>query len=254
MGLVTPFDAAWAIIKAPIDVYANNRGRVRTIEDDEMLFSGGDVRDDPRYFSTDLETALQYALFGSAARYMNPNNGQLMDSRGIEAPPMRRTIPSISVIDPSEYGEDEPGMLREDPFSPGFGVMLEDYDDVGSSRLSHDRVIELLQDFINEGQARTDPEVTSGAAFTPDQREKHAREALQRLVAYRNNESLERFNRNPPRHQASDDVYRTSEYDDFMESFDEDASPIEMHGEWDDLEEWQRQAANDVGITEDDWW
>lgn len=251
---MTAFESAWLVLKAPIDVYANNKGRVRTIEDDEMLFSGGDVRDDPRYFSTDLEAALNYALYGSAARYMDPANRRLMDSRGIEAPPMRRTIPSISVIDPREYGEDEPGMLAEDPFSPGFGVMLEGYDDVGSSRLSHDRVIELLQDFINEGQARRNPEVTSGGAFTPDQRERHAREALQRLIAYRNNESLERFNPTPPRHQATDDVYRTSEYDDFMESLSYEDSPIEMHGEWEDLEEWQRQAATEAGITEDDWW
>lgn len=251
---MTAFDAGWAVLKAPIDVYARNEGLVERIEDDEMLFSGGDARDDPRYFSHDLDAALQYALFGSAARYMNPN-GQLMDSRGIETPPMRRTIPSISIIDPSKYGEDEPGMLQQDPFSPGFGVMVEPLDDVESERLSHDRVIELLQEFINEGKARLDPGVTTGAAFTPDQREKHAREALQRLIAYRNNESLERFNRNPPQHQATDDVYRTSEYDDFVESFDEyDDSPIEMHGEWDDLKEWQRQAANDVGFTEENWW
>lgn len=251
---MTAFDAAWAIIKAPIDVYAGDKGHVRTIEDDEMLFSGGDARDEPRYFSSDLDAALAYALFGSAARYMN-HNRQLMDSRGIESPPMRRTIPSISVIDPSEYGEDEPGMLHEDPFSPGFGVMLSPVDDVWSERLSHDRVIELLQEFINEGKARRDPGVTTGAAFTSDQREKHAREALQRLIAYRNNESLERFNDNPPQHQATDDVYRTSEYDDFVQSFNEyDESPIEMHGEWDDLEDWQRQAAIDIGFTEDDWW
>ena len=244
---MTAFDTAWDLMKAPIDVYSD-RGRVREIGDDEMLFSGGDFRDDPRYFSDDADIALHYALYGSAVPYADIRGRR--DTQGKSIPPMRRTIPSISTIDPRDF-QDEVGMMQEDPFSPGIGVM--DEEGYMSDRLSHDRVIELLQEYIDEGRYRGAMGGTTGELFSPEQRGKHAKDALSRLIAYRNNESLERFNPSPPSHEMGEGVFRTAEYDDFIETLGYDDSMVDMLGEWNDLEDWQREAAIEAGYSEDDW-
>ena len=247
---MTAFDTAWVIMKAPIDVYAVNQGRVREIEDDEMLYAGGDFRDDPRYYSDDLDVALHYALYGSAIPYGGNPAGGNRDTEGLPAPPMRRTIPSISVIDPSDWPEDDRGMMQEDPFSPGIGVM----DDENSGvRLPHDRVMELLQEYITEGRHRGVMGGTTGELYSSEQREKHANEALGRLRAYIDNESLERFNPFPPTYDMDGVVFRTAEYDDFIYTLGYDNSMVEMLGEWNDLEDWQREAAIEAGYSEDDW-
>ena len=244
---MTAFDQAWLVVKAPIDVYSD-RGRVREIGDDEMLFSGGDFREEPRYYSNDPDIALHYALYGSAIPYTDYRGRR--DTGGKAIPPMRRTIPSISIIDPRDFQESEFGIMQEDPYSPGIGVM--DEDNMGE-RLSHDRVVELLREYIDEGRYRGALGGTTGELFTPEQRLRHAKDALSRLMAYRDNESLERFNSSPPSYEMDDDVFRTSEYDDFMETLGHDDSMVEMLGEWDDLEDWQRKAAEEVGYSEDDW-
>lgn len=241
---------AWDLMKSPIDVYSD-RGRVREIEDDEMLFSGGDVRDDPRYYSDDLDIALHYALYGSAIPYTGKGiQMNIRDTQGKSIPPMRRTIPSISTIDPRDYPEDERGMMQEDPFSPGIGVM--DEDNMGDRR-PHDKVIELLQEYIDEGRYNNVMGGTTGELFSPEQRGKHAKDALSRLMAYRNNESLERFNPSPPSYEMDGDVFRTAEYDDFIETLGRDDSMADMLGDWNDLEDWQREAAIEAGYSEDDW-
>lgn len=244
---MTAFDQAWLVVKAPIDVYSD-RGRVREVGDDEMLYSGGDFRDDPRYYSDDPDIALHYALYGSAIPYTDYRGRR--DTGGKAIPPMRRTIPSISIIDPRDFQEPDIGFMQEDPYSPGIGVM--DEDNMGE-RLSHDRVVELLREYIDEGRYRGALGGTTGELFTPEQRLRHAKDALSRLMAYRDNESLERFNSSPPSYEMDDDVFRTSEYDDFMETLGHDDSMVEMLGEWDDLEDWQRKAAEEVGYSEDDW-
>ena len=244
---MNPFDIAWNLVKAPIDVYSD-RGRDREITDDEMLYSGGDFRDEPRYYSTDPDIALHYALYGSAVPYTD-FRGQ-RDTKGKSPPPMRRTIPSISIINPRDFQEPYIGIMQEDPYSPGFGVM--DEDNMGD-RLSHDRVAELLRDYIDEGRYRGVIGATTGDLFTPEQRARHAKDALSRLMAYRDNESLERFNSSPPSYEMDDDVFRTSDYDDFMATLGHDDSLVEMLGEWDDLEDWQRKAAIEAGYSEDDW-
>jgi hypothetical protein len=248
---MTAFDTAWSLVKAPIDVYSD-RGRIRQIGDDEMLYSGGDFRDDPRYYSNDPDIALHYALYGSAVPYAD--KGGRRDTEGKTTPPMRRTIPSISIIDPRDFQEPEVGIMQEDPFSPGIGVM--DDDNMGD-RLSHDRVIELLQEYIDEGRYRVGGVGslggTTGEMFSGEQRGQHAKDALSRLIAYRNNESLERFNPKPPSYEMDGDVFRTAEYDDFIETLGYDDSMADMLGEWNDLEDWQREAAIEAGYSEDDW-
>jgi hypothetical protein len=243
---MTAFETAWDLMKAPIDVYSD-RGRIREIGDDEMLFSGGDFRDDSRYYSNDLDVALHYALYGSAIPYADFRGRR--DTEGKSSPPMRRTIPSISIIDPSDFEEYEYAM-QEDPYSPGIGVM--DDENMGE-RLSHDRVIELLQEYIDERRYEGVMGGTTGELFTPEQRGQHAKDALNRLRAYRDNESLERFNPKPPTYEMDADVFRTAEYDDFMEALSYDDSMVEMLGEWEDLEDWQRKAAEEAGYSEDDW-
>ena len=238
---------AWDLMKAPIDVYSD-RGRVREIEDDEMLFSGGDVRDDSRYYSNDLDIALHYALYGSAVPYSDVNGRR--ETKGASIPPMRRTVPSISIIDPSDYPEDERGMMQEDPFSPGIGVM--DEDNMGDRR-PHDKVIEMLQEYIDEGRYNGVMGGTTGELFTGEQRETHAKDALSRLVAYNNNESLERFNPRSPTYEMDGDVFRTADYDDFIDTLQQDDSMVELLGDWNDLEDWQREEAIEAGYSEDDW-
>lgn len=253
---LTAFDTAWALVKAPIDVYSD-RGRVREISDDEMLYSGGDFRDDPRYYSTDADIALHYALYGSAVPYSDRRGRR--DTQDKPIPPMRRTIPSISIIDPRDYSDrDEEGNytsanippMTEDPYSPGIGVM--DEDNMGD-RLSHDRVIELLEEYIDEGRYKGVMGGTTGELFSDQQRGQHAKDALSRLIAYRNNESLERFNPKPPSYEMDGDVFRTAEYDDFIQTLGYDDSMADILGEWNDLEDWQREAAIEAGYSEDDW-
>tara|TARA_B100000287_G_C20673194_1_gene794177 strand:- start:4361 stop:5098 length:738 start_codon:yes stop_codon:yes gene_type:complete len=244
---MTAFDQAWLVVKAPIDVYSD-RGRVREITDDEMLYSGGDFRDEPRYYSTDPDIAMHYALYGSAIPYADFRGRR--DTRGKAIPPMRRTIPSISIIDPRDFQYPDVLPMLEDPYSPSIGVM--DEDNMGE-RLSHDRVIELLQEYIDEGRYRGVIGGTTGELFSPEQREQHAKDALNRLRAYKDNESLERFNPKSPTLEMNDDVFRTAEYDDFIATLGYDDSLVEMLGEWDDLEDWQRQAAIEAGYSEDDW-
>ena len=245
---MTAFDQAWALLKAPIDVYAAERGRVREIGDNEMLYSGGDVRDDARYYSTDPNIALNYALYGSAAPYTDYKGRQ--DSEGLPPPPMRRTIPNIKTIDPRWYEEDHPGMMLEDPFSPDVGVM--DEDGIGGESMSHDQVIELLQQYIEEKRYR-ESGGTTGDLYSAPQRLKHAQDALSRLIAYRNNESLERFNPVPPTYEMDGDVFRTADYDDFIETLGYEDNMAYMLGDWNDLEDWQREAALEAGYTEEDW-
>lgn len=246
---MTAFDTAWDLLKAPIDVYAAERGRVREIGDDEMLYSGGDVRDNARYYSTDPDIALNYALFGSAVPYVDHTG--IRDTKGLPTPPMRRTIPSIRTIDPKWYGKDEPGIMIEDPFSPGVGVM--DEENIGGEPMSHDQVIELLQQYIDEERYKGDLPGSTGDVYSHPQRLKHAQDALSRLIAYRNNESLERFNPVPPTYEMDNEVFRTADYDDFIEALHHDDSLIDMLGDWNDLEDWQREAALEAGYTEEDW-
>ena len=243
---MTAFDAAWDLVKAPIDVYSD-RGRIREVTDDEMLYSGGDFRDDPRYYSDDLDVALHYALFGSAVPYADSRGRR--DTQGKPIPPLRRTIPSISIIDPSDFEEYE-YMMQEDPFSPGIGLM--DNENMGE-RLSHDRVIELLQEYIDEGRYKGAMVGTTGDLYSDKQRGQHAKDALSRLIAYRNNESLERFIPNPPRYDMDGDVFRTAEYDDFIDSLQYGDTMSDEFGEWNELEDWQRKALIEAGYSEEDW-
>jgi len=248
---VSAFDTAWVLMKAPIDVVSEGMGITRVIDDDEMLYSGGDFRDYPRYYSTDPDVALHYALYGSAVPYADRYGRR--DNQGKESPPMRRTIPSISVIDPSEFEtSDGDAIMREDPYSPGVGVI--DEEGYFGDRLSHDRVIELLQEYIDEERYRGGLGGTTGDLFKPPQRLKHAKDALSRLIAYRNNESLERFNPKPPSYEMDGGgVFRTAEYDDFIELLGYDDRMVDAIGEWNDLEDWQREAAIEAGYSEDDW-
>jgi hypothetical protein len=245
---MTAFDQAWDLMKAPIDVYAAERGRVREIGDDEMLYSGGDVRDEARYYSTDPDIALHYALFGSAVPYTDHTG--IRETGDLPLPPMRRTIPRIATIDPKWYDEEEPGFMLEDPFSPGIGMIDED---IGGESMSHDQVIELLQQYINDERYKGDLPGTTGDLYSPQQRLKHAQDALSRLIAYRNNESLERFNPVPPAYEMENDVFRTADYDDFIEALRYDGNMADMLGDWNDLEDWQREAALEAGYTEEDW-
>ena len=258
VGVHLVFEQAWEVVKAPIDVLFPRGGR-RVIEDDEMLFSGGDIRDSPRYYSTDIDAALHYALYGSAIPYADYKGKR--DDKGQTRPPLRATVPSISVIDPRHYSNyNDEGMydssimplMLEDPFSPGFGVI----DEEGGSgeRLSHDKVIELLEEYLNEERYRGAMGGTTGDIFTAKERAKHANSALKRLIAYRDNESLERFNPNPPTYQMKDDdVFRTTEYDDFVDSLRYDDMPSEYHGEWDGLTDWQKEAAKEAGYSKEVW-
>ncbi len=103
---MTPFDAAWPLVKMPIsydqanDDFLNMGGGPP-----RYLYSGGHADDDFRYFTQDPNVALGIALFGSAVprKYFPDEESRRMGSRN---PTMRETVPRMRVIDTSMVGDD----------------------------------------------------------------------------------------------------------------------------------------------------
>jgi hypothetical protein len=108
---MTVFDRAWNVVKAPWFDPEVEGQRPDQIEYpiEGPLYSGGDEMDDPKYWTTDMNEALAYALFGSAIPRSTINEEkdkkmkELFDRIG-----MRETIPTIFVADdPGEVPYDE---------------------------------------------------------------------------------------------------------------------------------------------------
>jgi len=235
---MTAFDKAWALLKAPIDVYHPNQGRVHTWNED--LYSGGDVRDDAKYATDEIENALLYALFGSAVPYsIGQGLGAKRQPHG-EYPPMRPTIPSITrFINPPD--DEHPAMASYDEYSGA--AMFDESSDIEQERLGDDEVAALIQEYI-DADHHSELSGTTAVGYSQEERINHAREALERLRHGDRSESAPTFTGD---HKS----FGTGERDDFEMNYD---NYIESGYDWDELEDWQKAYLldNDL-ITEAEW-
>ena len=104
-----PFDQAWELVKAPwIDGGSTHAPSGKPVIIHGPLYSGGDKRDDPRYWTDDVGEALAYAMFGSAI----PREG--LEGSFKEQVKMRETIPQIMVApDPGRAWQGQDGHIDE---------------------------------------------------------------------------------------------------------------------------------------------
>ena len=134
---MTAFDRAWALLKAPFDIYHPNEGKINTIRH-RPLYSGGDrIHDDFKYWTDDIDEALAYALYGSAV----PN----VEISDLENPiPMRETYPAIKVM---QNPPDEHIPLMQDPMSQGY---IDDNYEMDGEFMDEDELYNLFEDTMKE--------------------------------------------------------------------------------------------------------
>jgi len=110
---MTAFDTAWALLKAPFLLETGiHFDRENPTEIEGPLYSGGDSGDEPRYWTQDSQTALAYALFGSA---IPADRGDKVRQLFREQVPMRETIPTIRIADDPGYRWRNKEGLVKDP-------------------------------------------------------------------------------------------------------------------------------------------
>ena len=190
---MTAFEKAWdSIIKMPwliedgIYFDENNPSLV-----EGPLYSGGDKGDDPVYWTTDLNEALAYALFGSAI----PRVGFEADFR--EQVPMRETIPRVLIAedpgygwrnkeggikDPKEFGPNDAidnYMLYRDPESDAYMADF-NWGPPEHKPMSQDKMRNLLLSLAEEHDDMF-AWGTTGRYKTADERKAHIKGALERL-------------------------------------------------------------------------
>ena len=143
------FDRAWELIKAPFEIHHPNRGKIDEIRH-RPLYSGGDrIHDDFRYWTSDIDEALAYALYGSAV----PGENHEWD----ENIPMRETYPAIKVM---ENPPDEYIPLMQDPQSPGY---IDEFDEMGGEFMDEDELYEWIASMLPDYE------------MTPEEEKKAAR-------------------------------------------------------------------------------
>lgn len=131
----TAFDRAWALLKAPFDIYHPNEGKISTIRH-RPLYSGGDrIHDDFKYWTGDIDEALAYALYGSAVP-----NVEISDLE--DTIPMRETYPAIKVMrnPPDEYIP-----LMQDPQSQGY---IDNYGEMGGEFMDEDELYAMIASML----------------------------------------------------------------------------------------------------------
>ena len=179
---MNPFNQAWALLKAPFVV---------TPHEDEVinqpLYSGGDAGDDPLYWTKDPQEALMYALYGSAVlNDTEPGNVHGYDRNfypdeqdydTFTPPPLRQTIPTIFRADPHPT-LDEPVHL--DPMAHDWYRNYMSHD-LSYDTLSDNDVEKLIQEYLDEWGGAGSAGFTSGQYYPVEMREKHVKEALERL-------------------------------------------------------------------------
>ena len=104
------FQRGWDLVKAPwIDGDSTHAPSGKPVTIDGPLYSGGDKRDDPRYWTDDVSEALAYAMFGSAIPRGNKNAAEFRNRVK-----MRETIPQIMVApDPGDAWRGKDGHIDE---------------------------------------------------------------------------------------------------------------------------------------------
>ncbi len=155
-----PMDIAFQMLKAPYDVFTQEGHAKEPFEG--TLYAGGDVTDTPRYYTPSLESALDYAVYGSAT-------GDV---------PMRDTSPTIRVVqDPGFNEKGQPaGRLIADPKLRDAYMQ---YDDSPlQSELMDD---DTLRQLISQMSDKSPKHDTTGYYHSQQDRERHIEGALQRL-------------------------------------------------------------------------
>lgn len=210
-----PFDAAWdSISKAPIYTVGSDTTGIKGYgwspdwkkesghEITEPLYSGGHRGDEMRYATEDLDEALAYALFGSATGdvpsvvdygnemipYRPDEDGFIPHDGFYRRLPMRTTIPTIYVTDPStDYAD-----VSFDPQSAGY---MFEYGFRPKKRLDDAEVRQLIEAKIaemtdpSEGFSMDEPRdygvnspSTTADLYKPDEQLAHMQGALERLA------------------------------------------------------------------------
>lgn len=230
-GIVTIFDRAWSVVKAPWfdpEVEGQQPDQIQyPIEG--PLYSGGDEMDDPKYWTTDMNEALAYALFGSAIPRSTINEEkdkkmkELFDRIG-----MRETIPTIFVADdPGEVPYDEEEyqvdmehpdiqsyILDKDPHSDAY--MHDDQWGAPNYRaMSRDEMTDMIQEILDRGPDEDFFQWgNTGSYKQPMERRAHMEGALERLkTGKRGNVDI------PP---------------EFLDSIDTAATDMHGHEGWDE--------------------
>ena len=203
---MSSFEVAWdSITKAPWIVDGTMHPEMPPFTVEGPLYSGGDKwGDEPRYWTDNLQTALAYALFGSAV----PVRG--LDDTFSEQVPMRETIPAIWVAQDPGYNWQvkEPGercggerdaeelweegddlrnyILQQDRMSeaymhdPQWGAPI-------NEKMSDDEMERRLREILDKGGdniffGTLGGHGTTGDYKTDEQRYAHIQGALERLL------------------------------------------------------------------------
>jgi len=160
--MANAIDLAFAILKTPWRVHSdhwsepgvlrpesanpgmqpNLRGQGDPVELRGPLYSGGDREDTPQYWSPNLDTALAYALFGSAVPKDSTTSNQVRQLGGI---PMRETRPQVWVAPDPKHSPRAP--IRRDTFSDAFMNMPNK--PVVSQPMSQSELREIIEDIIS---------------------------------------------------------------------------------------------------------
>jgi len=191
---MSSFEVAWdSIIKAPWLLETGNlfdEKNPTTI--DGPLYSGGDISDDPRYWTDDFNEALAYALFGSAIPVVG------LEDTFRENVPMRETVPTIRIApdpgygwrnekghvkSPKEFEESDEAiqnfLLFDDPESEAY-MHDEQWGAPKHEIMDEDKMRKLLLSLI-EGQDDMFTWGNTGTYKTADERKAHIKAALERF-------------------------------------------------------------------------
>ena len=126
------FDRAWGVVKAPwIDGGSTHASSGKPVTIDGPLYSGGDILDEPRYWTDDVSEALAYAMFGSAIPRSEEEiiHGLKNFKNKVK---MRETIPQIMVApDPGDAWRGKDGHIDES--------LLDENDDIQNYILYDDQ-------------------------------------------------------------------------------------------------------------------
>ena len=181
------FEAAWdSISKAPI---YNEHGEVIPYD---VIYSGGDEDDDVRYATADFDTALAYALFGSAVGDLPTHieggvpGGHLIDMDRNRVP-LRQTRPAIwrtrNVPDQDFYVMSDQGG-NKDSFI--FDEMQEPQEQLSDEEVEakiNAALERMMADYGEDEPIDYGPSTieTSADTYFPEEQVAHMRDAIKRL-------------------------------------------------------------------------
>ena len=182
---MNPMDTAWRVLKAPFESPDDPVGG--------PIYSGGDIGDDPKYWTADKREALDYALFGSAVLESNKPGNPFGYDRNYypnEQPesftgiPPRQTVPTIRrVNDPGPIGTHDLA-LNIDPESPHTYTAP----NLHHETMDNAEVEQMIDEYIHYLRTYEEPEgwehdsyPTTGLYLRDEEKLQHLLEAKKRL-------------------------------------------------------------------------